>query len=129
MVQKLFVILLMTFLLLLLLKDIWGVNVSPYLNVNYLLLAVIVTGAVAVVGWPDGVEVEEGGRLGRRDIILAICAGLAGGVIVWQTMKGMGWFSYFVSVISGALVVLLPVLIIAERSPRRRGGEEDREGH
>ena len=122
MVQKLFVILLMTFLLLLLLKDIWGVNVSPYLNVNYLLLAVIVTGAVAVVGWPDGVEVEEGGRLGRRDIILAICAGLAGGVIVWQTMKGMGWFSYFVSVISGALVVLLPVLIIAERSPRRRGG-------
>ena len=129
MIQKLFVILLITFLLLLLLENIWGVSVSPHLNANYLLLAVIVTGAIAVVGWPDKVEVEEGGRLGRRDIILAVCAGLAGGVIVWHTTKDVGWFSYFVSVISGALVVLLSVLIMAERSPRRRGGEEDSEVH
>jgi hypothetical protein len=128
-IQVLFVILLVAFPLLLLLEAIWGLSVQAYLSLNHLLLAVIVTGAVAVLGWRGRVEVEEGGRLGRRDIIVAVCAGMAGGVIVWHTMKGMGWFSYFVSVISGALVVLLSMLIMAEWSPWRRGGEEDSEGH
>ena len=128
-VRALFVILLITFLLLLLLNNIWGLSVSPYLNLNYLLLAVIVTGAVAVLSWPDRVEVEEMGRLGRRDTILAACSGLAGGIIVWHTVKGIGWFSYFASVMIGGLVLLLSVLVMTERWPRRRGGKEDSEGN
>lgn len=108
--QEVFVALLITFILLLLVETTWGKSVSPYLNLNYLLIAVIVVGVVAILTSRERVKVEEG-RLARRDIVMVVCAGLAGAAIVWYKTKEIGWPSYVVSVISGGLIVLLSLLI------------------
>lgn len=128
-VRAVFVILLGAYLVLLLLETIWRVRVPPPFNLNHLHLAVIAAGAIAVLTWPERAEGGGADRLSRRGIVLVLCAGLAGGLVVWHATRGAGWFSYFVSVVGGALVVLLSALIMAERPPRTRGGEGDSEGH
>lgn len=112
-VQQLFVTLLVTYLLLLLVETIWERSVSPYLNLNYLLIVLIVVGVVAVLTGPERGE-EEWRRLGRRDIVIVICAGLTGAAIVWYKTKEIGWLSYVISVISGGLIVLLFMLVWRE---------------
>jgi len=213
-VQQLFVILLITFLLLLLVESIWERSVPPYFNLNYLLIAVIAVGLIAVltrgereeideaterhglgvttirgksVGepesggksvWEDEKEVKprttyvwdhskkvwvkeiekpyvwdqskkawvkeiekptvekfstangsetrgsvptssesvraKKGHLGRREIIMVVCAWLFVSAIMWYQTKEIGWLSYVISVISGVLIVLLFMLVWRE---------------
>lgn len=113
-VQELFVTLLITFILLLLVETIWEGSVSLHFNLNYLLIAVIAVGIIAVLTRPVRMEAKERGRLGRRDIILVVCIGLAGAAIVWYKTQEIGWPSYVISVVSGMLIVLLSLLIWRE---------------
>ena len=108
-VHELFIVLLITFLLLLLVESIWDQSVSPYLNLDYLLIAVIALGVVVVLTRPERVN-EEKGQLERRDIVTVVCAGVAATTFVWYKTKEIGWLSYVISVISGALIVLLFLL-------------------
>ena len=91
-VQQLFVTLLITFLLLLLVESIWERSVSSYLSLDYLLIAVIAVGVIAVLTRPEGVR-DEKVHLSRRDIVTVVCAGLAGAAIVWYKTKEIGWLS------------------------------------
>jgi hypothetical protein len=196
-IQQLFVVLLITFLLLLLVESIWERSVSSYLSLDYLLIAVIVVGVTAVLTRREREEIDEAterhglgvptirgkfvgepesgsksvledanevkprttyvwdrskkawvkeiekptvekfstangsetrgsvltrsesvrakkGHIGRRDIMIAGCAGLAGTAIVWYKTKEIGWLSYVISVISGGLIVLLFMLVWRE---------------
>jgi len=109
--QEVFIMLLVTYLLLLLVETIWEGSVSPHLNLNYLLIVVIALGVIVVVTMPERVE-EEKRQLGRKDIIMAVCAALAGAAIVWYKTKEIGWVSCLISAISGVLIVLLSLLIM-----------------
>jgi predicted ABC-type exoprotein transport system permease subunit len=110
-VQQLFVILLITFILLLLVETIWQGRVSSFLNLNCLLIAVIVIGVIAILTRPEKVKKEVTGRPGRTDIIMAVWVGLGGAAIVWYKTKEIGWLSYVISVVSGGLIVLLSMLV------------------
>jgi len=110
-VQELFVILLITFILLLLVETIWEGSVSPYLNFNHLLVVVIGVGAIAVLAGSERVERKERGHLGTRDIIMLVCIGLAGVAIIWYKTQEVGWLSYVISSVSAGLIVLLSMII------------------
>ncbi len=123
--QQLFVTLFITFLLLILAETIWEGSVSFYLNLNYLLTAVIAVGVIALLAKPQraqGVQRAEAKHLRRRHITMAACAGLAGAAIVWYKTQEIGWPSYIISAVSGALIVLLFMLM------RRADDEEENEG-
>ena len=118
-VQALFPILLITYLLLLLLETIFEGSVRYYVNLNYLLLIVIVVGVAAVLTAPGKTESLKGDRLTAKSIFMIICAGTGGAAIIWFKTHEMGWLSYVVSAVGGGIIVLSSMLIW--------GGDERRE--
>jgi sugar phosphate permease len=117
--QQIFVVLLVTYLLLLLAETVWEESASSVINLNYLLIAVIAVGIPAVLaggGKPAG-EVKE--PLGLKDILLIACAAVAGAVIVWFKTKDIGWPSVIMSIISCALIAMLSLLILKGEDERK----------
>jgi hypothetical protein len=110
-VKTIFPILLVTYLLLILLEALFEGSVSSYLNLNYLLIAVIVFGIGALLAAPGKAERVKGEPLTAKSIIIIICAGLGGAIIIWYKTREMGWLSYVISVVGGGLIVILSLLI------------------
>ena len=123
-IQQLFIILLVTYLVLLLIETIFPESVSRYLNLNYWLIAVIITGVVTVLSR------QESGKLKEKDektintgsIITFVCIGLIGAALIWYKTREIGWLSYLISLVGGTLIVLLSILIW------QKDGEEESEG-
>ena len=121
-VQTLFPILLVTYLLLILFEALFEGSVSSYLHLNYLLITVIVFGVGAVLAAPGKAERVKGEHLTAKNFIMIICAGLGGAAIIWYKTREIGWLSYIISVVSGGLIVLLSMLIW--RDDEENGNEE-----
>ena len=117
--QQIFVVLLVTYQLLLLAETIWEESASSVINLNYLLIAVIVLGIPAVLagGGKPAERVKQ--PIGLKDIVMIGCASIAGAVIVWYKTKDIGWPSVFMSIISCALIVILSVLILKGDDARK----------
>lgn len=110
-VQTLFPVLLITFLILILLETISNGSVSSYINLNQLLVTVIIVGIIAVLSAPSKADSKKTERLTRKNIFIIICAGIGGAVIIWYKTRDIGWLSYVISLLGGGLIVLLPALI------------------
>jgi glycerol uptake facilitator-like aquaporin len=109
--RHLFLPALVTFLLLLLIDAVFPESVSRYINLNYWLIAVIVTGIIAVLsGTETGTERNESRSI-RGDIIPIICFGVVGAAVVWYQTRDLGWLSYVISPVAGILIVLLTLII------------------
>lgn len=121
-IRQLFITLLVTYLLLLLIEAIFPMSVSRYLNLNYWLIAVIVTGIVTILTRQEIARPEETKPIAGGNIIMLICIGIIGGALIWYKTKEIGWISYLVSISGGALIVLLAILIW------QKDGEEESEG-
>jgi hypothetical protein len=112
--QQVFVVLLVTYLLLLLAETIWEESASSVLNLNYLLIAVIVLGIPAVLTARSKPAEQVKEPIGGKDTLMIACAGVAGAVIVWYKTKDIGWPSVIMSILSCALIVILSLLILKE---------------
>ena len=110
--KALFEQLLVSYLLLLLIEEIWPKSVTPYLNMNILLILVIITGAVAVLTQKEEQKVIS--EPTRKDYLLIGILGLAGAGIIFYKTKEIGWLSYIISAVSGILIILLSCLVINE---------------
>jgi len=110
--KALFEQLLVSYLLLLLIEEIWPKSVTPYLNMNILLILVIITGAVAVLTQKEEEKIIS--KPTRKDYLLIGILGLAGAGIIFYKTKEIGWLSYIISAISGILIILLSCLVINE---------------
>jgi sugar phosphate permease len=117
--QQIFVILLVTYLLLLLAETIWEESASGLLNLNYLLIAVIVLGIPAVLTSRNKKDEQVKEPVGAKDILMIACAGIAGAVVVWYKTKDIGWPSVIMSIISCALIVILSLLILKDGDERK----------
>jgi glucan phosphoethanolaminetransferase (alkaline phosphatase superfamily) len=108
-VPVIFPIFLVTYLLLLLLETLFEGSVSSYLNLNYMLIAVIFFGVIAILVSNNKNEAPKQGHSLTKTII-TVCAGLGGAFIIWYKTKEMGWLSYIISIVSGAIIVLISIL-------------------
>lgn len=109
--RQLFPMLLVVYLAPLLVEVVFKGRVSSYLNLNYLLIAVIVVGIIAILtSTPETQRVRQR-HLTRRGIRIIIGAGILGATIVWYETKEIGWLSYIISVICGVLIALLSMLV------------------
>jgi uncharacterized membrane protein len=110
-VNHLFQTLLVTYLVLLLIEQVWSGRVSSYLNLNYLLVVVIVAGIVDVFSEKSEVKSE---RARKIDYAFAVLLGVIGfGIIKYKTVE-LGWLSWVISAIAGALIILLSWLVLEE---------------
>jgi heme A synthase len=109
--QTLFSVTLVTYLLLILMETLFEGSVSSYLNLEYMLVVVIIIGIAASLT----VSTKEKGSQARKptlkNLLMIICAGVGGAVMVWYKIREIGWPAYVVSVVSGALIVILSIVI------------------
>ncbi|MEK6855424.1 MAG: hypothetical protein AABX73_04340 [Nanoarchaeota archaeon] len=110
-VNHLFQTLLVTYLLLLLLEQIWKGVVSTYLNLNYLLIVVIIAGILDVFSEQPKKEKE---RITKKDYVFIIALGILGFVIIKYKTTALGWLSWLISIIAGILIILLSLLVLEE---------------
>jgi len=118
-----FPMLLVVYLALLLVEAVFKGSASSYLNLNYLLIAIIVVGIIAMVTAPHEAQKVKGGYLTRRGIFIIISVGILAAVIIWYKTKEIGWLSYVISAVSGTLIVLLSMLVWGEAEEEADEGE------
>ena len=106
-----FQILLVTYLILLLIEQIWTGVVSVYLNLNYLLIAVIVIGILDVFSDHPNKSNE---RADWKDYAFIIILGILGFAIIKYKTAELEWISWVISIIAGILIILLSILVLEE---------------
>ncbi|MBU0907117.1 MAG: hypothetical protein KKD18_05350 [Nanoarchaeota archaeon] len=111
-VNHLFQTLLVTYLILLLFEQLWEGIVSVYLNLNYLLILVIVAGILDVF---SETPLKPRERVKNLDYWFVVVLGILGFVIIKFKTGDLGWLSWVISLIAGALIVLLSFLVLEER--------------
>lgn len=111
---ELFPILFIMFLLLVMAKTIWNMNIYVYINIDYVLIIVILSGMISILA-----RKEEYKKIGKKDIKLAErhyiyieIIGMYGMLIIWYKIKYIGNIAYLISIISGILIILLSLLIL-----------------
>lgn len=112
-----FQILLVTYLVLLLIEQVWPGVVSIYLNLNYFLVFVIITGILDVFSEHEK-KTEK--KAGWKDYGFVFVLGVLGFWIIKYKTFELGWLSWVISIIAGILIVLLSVLVLEEN------GENDK---
>lgn len=107
-----FSMLLVTYLLLLLVETIWTDSVSTFLNLNYFLLILMISGAISVLTREE--EKIKKVILTKKDFFFIAALGIAGMMIIWYKIKDIGNFAYLISIIAGALIILISLLLNEE---------------
>jgi predicted membrane channel-forming protein YqfA (hemolysin III family) len=110
-INHIFQTLLVVYLILLLLEQIWPGIVSVYLNLNYLLILVILAGVLDVFAEHPHHEQE---KIKKTDYLFITLLGIAGFVIIKFKTSSLGWLSWFISIIAGILIILLSLLVLEE---------------
>lgn len=103
--------LLITYLVLLLVEQIWPGLISFYLNLNYLLIAVIALGVFDIFSEKPA---RENTRPKNSDYIFVIALAILGFAIIKYKTFSLGWLSWIISSIAGILIFLLSVLIMED---------------
>jgi len=108
-INYLFQSLLVAYLILLLIEQIWAGSVSVYFNLNYLLILVILTGILDIFSEHKSIKNE---KPTKKDYLFTILLGIAGFVIIKFKTWQLGWLSWLISIIAGILIILLSVLVL-----------------
>lgn len=116
-VNHLFQMLLVTYLVLLLAEQIWTGIVSVYLNLNYLLVIVIIAGVLDVFS-EHPIKKEE--KIKKRDYFFIFALGILGFTIIKYKTIELGWLSWIISIIAGVLIILLSLLVLEEDDEKQK---------
>lgn len=110
-INHIFQMLLVLYLILLLVEQIWQYSVSMYLNLNYLLIIVIIAGIFSVFTKQKPKKKEP---ITWKDYIYITLLSIAGFIIIFIKTQELGWLSYIISIIAGILIFLLSCLVLEE---------------
>ena len=114
-INYLFQAILVTYLVLLLIEQIWINSVSLYLNFNYLLFAVIILGVFDV--FSEHIKNEEK-PVTLKDYFFIAVLGILGFVIIKFKTVQLGWLSWLISAVAAILIILLSIMVL-------RGDEDE----
>ena len=111
-INHIFQTLLITYLILLLAEQIQPGIISVYINLNYLLIIVIISGILDVFSEPIEKKKE---KVNKKDYIFIIILGIIGFLIIKFKTSDLGFLSWIISIIAGILIILLSLLILEEQ--------------
>ena len=110
-VNHLFQTLLVTYLVLLLAEQLWEGLVSVYLNLNWLLVAVIIVGVIDVF---SEAPLRRREKAKGWDYAFVVVLGIVGFIIIKYKTADLEWLSWVISLIAGALIILLSLLVLED---------------
>ena len=102
---------LITYLVLLLLEQVWPGLVSTYFRLNYLLIIVIIAGIFDVFSEHKKKPDE---KIRTRDYVFITILGILGFAIIKFKTDKLGFLSWIISIIAGILIILLSILVLQE---------------
>lgn len=108
-INYIFQALLISYLILLLIEQIWIGSVSLYMNINYLLIAVIIIGILDVFSEHETPKKE---KIKWWDYLFVSALGILGFIIIKFKTGELGWLSWLISIIAGILIILLSLLVL-----------------
>lgn len=110
-INHLFQVILVTYLVLLLIEQIWSGSVSLYMNLNYLLIFVILVGILDVFSEH---QTPEKKKADWKDYLFILILGVLGFAIIKFKTDSLGFLSWIISVIAGILIILISILVLEE---------------
>ncbi len=117
---------LVAYLLLLLIEQIWKGAVSAYFNLNYLLIAVIVLGILDV--FSEHKEKKKENPSAKDYMLIGALSILGFGIIKYKIAQ-LGWLSWVISIIAGILIALLSYMIIEDEEDEETEKTEKKTGN
>ena len=115
-INHLFQALLISYLILLLIEQIWPSSVSLYFNLNVLLIAVIITGILDVFSEHEQPKKE---KPKIWDYLFISALGILGFAIIKFKTAELDWLSWLISIIAGVLIVLLSILVLDDEEDNK----------
>jgi hypothetical protein len=109
-INHLFQTLLVTYLILLLLEQIFPGFVSTYLKLNYLLILTIAAGILDIFTKQKKVKQKPK----KSDYYLIYALGILGAIIIKYKTADLSYLSWIIAIIAGILIILLSHLILEE---------------
>ena len=116
-ISNLFQVLLVTYLGLLLIEQLWTGFVSLYINLNYLLVIVIILGVLDVFSEKQPMHRK---MATKKDYLFVLVLAVLGFFIIKIKTASLGWLSWVISIIAGILIFLLSILVLEDEE-----GEND----
>jgi hypothetical protein len=117
-VDHIFQVLLVTYLVLLLAEQVWPGIISVYMSLNYLLSVVIFAGILDVFSEHPRQKEKP---IGWKDYVFIGILGIVGFFIIKFKTVELEWLSWVISLIAGILIILLSLLVLEEKDE----GEEE----
>ena len=108
-INSVFQSMLVTYLILLLIEQVWESSVSTYLNLNYVLVIVIVAGILDVF---SEVKKEPEKPISLKDKIFIYVLGILGFIIIKFKTAELEALSWIISITAGILIILVSVRLI-----------------
>ena len=109
--KAIFPIALITYLVYFLFDDLLPGSVSNYINLNWVLAICLIAGVLSVF---TKEKIREKLAITKKDYTFIVVLAILGGVLIWWKTKELGWLSWVISIISGALIVIISVLLLKE---------------
>jgi len=110
--RGLFSTMLIIFLLLVLIETVWQGSVTTYINTNHILIIVVILGIITALVAKE--KTKRLKKITRKDYALIAITSVACTLTIWYKTQNLGWISYSASIIAGALVILLSMLVLKE---------------
>lgn len=104
-----FQFLLISYLVLLLINEFKKII---FLNLNYLMIAVMLFGILTIL-FPAKIKKEKL-KIKRKHVLYIILLGVIGAIIIYIKIKELGWLSYLISAIAGILIILLSYIVLKD---------------
>ena len=104
---------LIIFLLLVLIETVWQESVTTYINTNHILIIVVILGIITALVAKE--KTKRLKKITRKDYALITVTSVACTLTIWYKTQNLGWISYSVSIIAGALVILLSMPVLKEQ--------------
>ena len=113
-INYVFQILLLLFLLTLLIQQFFPFKVSSTININWFILFVILFGVVSVI-FPHKDEKKIKKPLIFLNFILVLVLSLVAGILIFLKLESLGRIDYIISTLGGLITGILSWLILAEQ--------------
>lgn len=122
-ISEIFKVSLISYLIFYLIESFKEGFIIDYFNLNILLTITVLSGIFTVLFKKEAEEKKEKQIIRPRDYIFIIILGLIAAVVIYYKIKGLGWLSYVISIVSGVIIILLSILLINESDEDDSGSE------
>jgi hypothetical protein len=113
---EVFQVSLLVYLIILLVENFQKGIISDFLNLNWILGIVIISGIIMILFNKEGDgKLNDDKPVGKKGLILLIILALISASLIFVKIKDLGWLAWIVSILGGLIIFFISYFISNER--------------